>query len=104
MTDRRVFLSILFAGLATAGAAAAQPFGAPGEPRPYRPIPEPRPELVPSPRRGYAWEPGHWHWDGHRYVWFQGRYIPARANYHQYVPGSWVRRGGGWEWIPAHWQ
>ena len=51
------------------GSAVAQP------PVPYGPVPPPRYEPVPAPRRGYYWEPGHWHWNGYRYVWFNGHYV-----------------------------
>ena len=64
-------------------------------------------EAVPPPRgRGYAWEPGHWHWNGMQYVWEPGRYVqryPHRP-YAQYEPGRWVRSRGAWIWQPAHWR
>jgi hypothetical protein len=71
----------------------------------YAPIPPPRYEAVPPPPPGprSVWEPGHWRWDGHAYVWIGGRYVGYRPNYHHYVHGGWVRRGPGWVWIPAHW-
>ncbi len=74
------------------------------QPAPYAPIPAPRYEVVPGPRHGYLWEPGHWHWDGVQYVWIGGRYIVARAEYRRYVPGHWRPRGPGWEWVPSHWE
>jgi hypothetical protein len=71
----------------------------------YAPVPPPRYEVVPPPPVGprAVWEPGHWHWNGARYVWIGGRYVAFRPNYHHYVPGHWARRGGGFVWIPAHW-
>ncbi len=101
MTTRRLLLASLATGLTLAGTASAQPYGAP---RPYEPIPAPRYEPEPHRRHGYVWEPGHWHWEGRRYVWFEGHYVPVRAEYHRYVPGIWVQRGPRWEWVPAHWE
>lgn len=104
MTRRRFLLSTLAAGVLATGVAhpaLAQRDG--GEPLPYRPIPERRFEAVPAARRGYAWEPGHWHWNGREYIWFSGHYIPARARYHEYVHGEWGQRGPRWVWVPAHW-
>lgn len=47
-------------------------------PRPYPPPPPPMTEYYP-PRPAYAvvWVPGHWRWNGHRYIWVRGHYRPA---------------------------
>ncbi len=42
----------------------------------------PPPEVIverrPPPPFAYAvWVPGHWRWNGHRYVWSHGHYRPA---------------------------
>ncbi len=29
----------------------------------------------PSPSGIYAWRPGHWRWNGFRYVWAPGHYV-----------------------------
>ncbi len=80
-----------------AGVASAQPA--------YPPIPPPRYEVVPvAPGQRVVWEPGHWHWDGHRYVWFAGHYVDRRPHYDHYIPGRWAPRGGAWVWVPAHWE
>lgn len=50
--------------------------------------PPPRAEVVPPPRAGYAWDPGHWRWEGGGYRW---------------VPGHWAARGPNWRWVPGHW-
>jgi hypothetical protein len=102
MTSRRALFLGLFAACA-AGMTAAQAQPAP-PPLPYGPIPAPRVEVVPVPPPGrrVVWEPGHWHWNGIRYVWIGGRYIPFRRRYVHYVPGAWVWRGR-WVWVPAHW-
>jgi hypothetical protein len=85
------------------GTANAQPPPPPN----YAPIPPPRVEVVPPPPGGrMVWEPGHWHWNGYRYIWFGGRYVQTRPAYHHYVEGRWVwapyqRR---YVWTPAHWE
>ena len=86
------------------GTAVAQP--PPPPPNPYGPIPPPRAEVVPPPRTGYYWEPGHWHWNGVQYVWFRGRYVVRGPNYAHYAPGHWVWRPamGRWVWIGGHWE
>ena len=46
-----------------------------------RPRPPPPPIIVerppPPPREHpyWAWQPGHWHWDGYRWVWLRGHYV-----------------------------
>ena len=44
--------------------------------------------------RGYYWEPGHWQWNGHRYVWIAGRSVGWRT--------AWPlgRRSLALEWPP----
>ena len=32
---------------------------------------------LPRPRYAVAWVPGHWRWNGRRYVWARGHYRPA---------------------------
>lgn len=86
-------------GLSVAGSNSAQAQG-------YPPLPPPRrePPPPPPPGRAYVWEPGHWRWDGHRYDWRGGHYIPRRAEYRQFVPGHWANRHGTWVWVPQHWR
>ncbi len=93
------------------GSAVAQPPPPPGyapiPPPGYAPIPPPRTEIVPPPPRGrMVWEPGHWHWDGRRYIWIDGRYVERRPHYGRYVEGRWIwaPREGRWIWRPAHWE
>ena len=68
----------------------------------YGPPPPPRHEVVPHPRRGMAWVPGHWEWRGHRYVWMQGHWVKARPGYYYREP-RWVEHGGRWEMRPGGW-
>jgi hypothetical protein len=89
--------------LVTIGAANAQPLPPPN----YAPIPPPRVEVVPPPPGGRViWEPGHWHWNGYRYIWIGGRYVQTRPAYRHYVEGRWVWAPyqGRYVWSPAHWE
>ena len=48
---------------------------APG-PVPVGPVPAPIVEAVPPPpAAAYVWRPGHWRWNGFRYVWIRGHYV-----------------------------
>jgi hypothetical protein len=64
--------------------------------------PRPRHEIVPPPRAGFVWDPGHWRWVRGRYVWVGGRWTPARPG-HRWVPGHWARTGRAWHWVPGGW-
>ena len=78
--------------------AAAQP------PIPYGAVPPPRYEPMPPPRRGYYWEPGHWHWNGYRYVWINGHWAGGGPRHGAWVQGHWQWNGHRYIWIPAHWE
>lgn len=96
---RRSFGLLVFFLLGLGGAAAQPPPG-------YAPIPPMRYEAVPLSRgERFIWQPGHWHWNGVRYVWFGGRYVDRRPIYRQWVEGRWVWApyAGRWLWRPAHW-
>jgi len=69
------------------------------------PPPPPR-EVMPRPRRGFVWVPGHWEWRPvmGRYDWVPGYWERMRPGYRDYVAGHWERRPGGWIWIPGHWR
>ncbi|GJH04739.1 YXWGXW repeat-containing protein [Paraburkholderia terrae] len=84
------------AALSTSAAFAQAVIVAPMAP------PAPRVEVVPPPRAGYAWDPGHWRWAGGRYVWVAGHWQTMHPGY-RWVPGHWVARGPNWRWVPAHW-
>lgn len=76
------------------------------QPAPPAPPPPDRYERVPPPPGGrYVWVPGHWHWNGVRYVWIGGRYVVREAGWGHYEPGRWVWRPGmgRYVWVPAHW-
>ena len=66
------------------------------------PPPPVRYAVMPQPRRGYVWVPGHWEWRGNRHVWKAGYYLAARPGYYYQQPtwvqegNRWAYRGGGW--------
>ncbi|MFD1554200.1 YXWGXW repeat-containing protein [Paraburkholderia silviterrae] len=64
--------------------------------------PAPRAEVMPPPRAGYVWDPGHWRWERGAYIWAPGHWQPVRRGY-RWVPGHWVARGPNWRWVPGHW-
>ncbi len=70
--------------------------------------PPPRYEVVPPPRHGYVWAPGHWVWRHRHHVWVRGRWIRARHGYYWHPDrweehgGRWVYRSGGWYRSPYH--
>jgi len=72
----------------------------------YAPVPPPRMEQMPPPRPNMVWEPGHWHWDGYRYLWVGGHYVHIRPQYHRWVGGhwAWMPPQGRYVWVPAHWE
>jgi hypothetical protein len=58
----------------------------------------------PGPARpGYYWDPGHWRWNGARYVWVPGHYVAVPHERAHWVPGHWVERPRGWVWVEGHW-
>jgi hypothetical protein len=66
------------------------------------PPPPPRAEVVPGPRPGWVWDPGHWAWRGGQYAWIPGHWQAVRPGY-RWIPGHWVQRGPNWRWVPGHW-
>ena len=74
-----------------------RPEARPGQP----PVPALIFEPVPvAPSTRVIWQPGHWHWNGARFVWVRGHFVQRLAYYHQWVPGHWDGYG---HWIRAHW-
>jgi hypothetical protein len=64
--------------------------------------PAPRHEVVPVERRGYAWVPGYWNWNGRRYVWVRGHSVRAHRGAH-WVPYGWAEDHGRWRMNRGHW-
>lgn len=115
MTTRRMLSRLLVGALIAApslalapGAARAQPMPPPGGPPlppGFRPVPPPRFEPPPPPPPGaaFVWVPGHWHWNGDRYLWIRGHYIRRRPGWHHWRDGHWALINGAWRWVPGGW-
>ena len=66
--------------------------------------PAPLTEVVPAPREGFVWAPGHHEWRNGQYVWIQGHWLPERRGY-AYVAPRWVQRGNGeWYMVGGNWE
>jgi len=69
-----------------------------------QPPPAPLHEIVPPPRHGYVWAPGHHEYRGNQYVWVQGHWMPARTGF-EYREPRWVQRGNGeWALVGGNWE
>lgn len=72
---------------------------------PLPPPPLPVEVVPPPPAPSYVWEPGHWNWNGGAgYAWQPGRYVLTPPSATAFAQGHWAFQGGGWVWIPPHWQ
>jgi hypothetical protein len=83
-------------GIATVGHAVVQEIEITIAP------PANRVEIVPAPRTGYIYEPGHYAYDGEKYEWKQGTFIEERPG-HVYTPYAFERRGDKYYLRPGHW-
>jgi hypothetical protein len=80
-------------------AAMAQTFAPPPPPPDAGPPPPP-----PGPDTGYYLAPGHWYWNGVRYVWKPRHWIPRQVGFTHWVPEHWaVGVYGRWHLVPGHW-
>ena len=95
---RKIMLAAILAGslstIATTASAVVYVRVAP---------PEPRVEVVPEPRRGYAWAAGHWEWQNRRHVWIQGNWVRERRGY-RYEQPNWQERDGRWFMTRGTWR
>src|SRR5262245_3995988 len=66
------------------------------------PPPPPRYEVVPAPRAGYIWAPGHYELFRDQYVWRPGQWLTARPGY-RYVAPTWAQVGNRWHYTPSRW-
>lgn len=64
--------------------------------------PAPRHEVVPEPRRGYAWSPGYWNVRNHRHVWQAGHWVRQRNGYY-YTQPTWTQRDNRWQLERGRW-
>ncbi len=73
---------------------------------PHPAIPEGLAEPAPSPdvraSSAFRWLPGHWIWDGNRYVWQPGLWIYDVPG-HALVPAQWIWDGDYWGFRDAGW-
>lgn len=72
----------------------------------HPPVPAVLNERVPpAPRSPVAliWQPGHYDWDGARYDWVDGRWVPRAGHGTLWQDGYWDPSGGTSVWVPAHW-
>ena len=94
--------------LGAAMAAALMGFGAAAQAQ-YTAIvsvapPAPRAEVVPAPRTGWVWAPGHYEWRGNEYAWVEGHWMRERVGY-EYREPRWVQRGdGSWILVGNNWE
>src|SRR6187401_1888976 len=66
--------------------------------------PAPRHEVVPAPRAGWVWAPGHYEWRGGEYAWIDGQWMRDRSGY-EYREARWVQRGdGSWVLVGNNWE
>ncbi len=66
--------------------------------------PPPQVEVIPvAPSPAHSWVPGHWTWNGARYIWIGGHWRAARQGYY-WVPSHWQRTPGGYVFIEGHYR
>jgi hypothetical protein len=70
---------------------------------PYRPPPRRAEIPPPAPSPQALWEPGHWRWNGTRYVWWRGRYLERPQPDANWIPGYWQQEADGWTWVEGRW-
>ncbi len=52
----------------------------------------------------WAWQKGHWRWNGRAYYWTPGHWVHRPPHYTMWVAPHWEARGNGWFFIEGHWQ
>ncbi|MEO7726527.1 MAG: YXWGXW repeat-containing protein [Burkholderiales bacterium] len=103
MFSKKILISAMFAaGILGAPVLAPLPAMAAVDVYVNNAPPSPRVERVPGDRRGYAWAPGYWNWQGRRHVWVKGHWVRARPGY-AYRPHEWVERDGRWHLNRGRW-
>jgi hypothetical protein len=66
--------------------------------------PAPRHEVVPAPRAGWVWAPGHYEYTHGQYAWTEGHWLRERSGY-EYREPHWVQRGdGSWYLVGNSWE
>src|SRR5438105_2972991 len=65
--------------------------------------PAPMHEVIPAPRHGYTWAPGHYAYRDGQYVWLSGHWMPERAG-QVWREAHWRQRDdGSWVFVEGHW-
>jgi hypothetical protein len=100
MSHKPLLGAVIAAALMGFGAAAQAQYTAIVSVAP----PAPRVEVVPGPRTGWVWAPGHWEWRGNEYSWVEGHWMREREGY-AYREPRWVQRANGqWQLVGGDWQ
>jgi len=94
------FRHALIVPIALASLASAPVFAQPQFMQP--PPPPMRNEPMPMGRPGFAWDRGHWRWEGRGYGWVPGHWQQMRRNA-RWEPGHWEARGPQWFWMEGRW-
>ena len=85
---------VVTAPFTPANAQVSITFGSPPPPARY--------EVVPAPRTGYVWAPGHYELINDQYVWRPGQWLTERPGY-RYVAPAWSQVGNQWRYVPSRW-
>jgi hypothetical protein len=103
---------MLLAGGMLAGCVVEQPRPAP---RPavaagiyYVPAPPPAPiyevqTAPPGPLELFFWQPGHWRWEGGRYIWHRGIWARRPHPAAVWMAPHWEQRPQGYVFIEGRW-
>lgn len=66
--------------------------------------PKPKKEVrSKKPNKTAIWVPGHWKWNGRKYVWKSGHW-EVKPGGKTWTPGHWEKRGRGWVWVKGRWR
>ena len=84
---------LVAASLAVLSWSALLPVASAAQPIVQVAPPPPRVEVVPAPRHGMVWSPGHWEWRHQRHVWVEGHWVKARPGY-VYAQPEWRQANG----------
>lgn len=96
---KRMILLNVFMLTLLAGAARAEIVVKVGPPPP-----PPREVITVRPGPRHIWIPGHYGWDGRKYVWARGYWTPPPPGRASWIPGRWDYRNGGHVWIEGRWR
>ena len=72
----------------------------------HPPVPAVLAEYVPRPpssRVPLIWQPGHYDWDGARYLWRTGAWVIRADHGTLWQDGYWQSAAPVSVWVPGHW-